>query len=113
MANGQPLLAVRDLVAGYLPGIDILHGMSIDVFANEVRAVLGPNGTGKSTLLKVLFGFLKASAGEISSGGRVLASIAPHQMGRHGIAYLPQRPSVFPFLSVEVNLKLGAWSFRN
>ena len=113
MANGQPLLAARDLVAGYLPGIDILHGMSVDVFAGEVRAVLGPNGTGKSTLLKVLFGFLRANGGEISAGGRVLASIAPHQMGRHGIAYLPQRPSVFPFLSVEVNLKLGAWSFRN
>ena len=48
------------MVAGYLPGINILNGMSVDVFRGQVRSVLGPNGTGKSTLLKVLFGFLPA-----------------------------------------------------
>jgi branched-chain amino acid transport system ATP-binding protein len=107
-----PVLSARNLAAGYVPGIEILHGVSVDAFPNEIRCVLGPNGTGKSTLLKVLYGFLKPTNGEIRRGAEVLTGVPPHAMGRHGIAYLPQRPSVFPFLSVEVNLRLGAWSFR-
>ncbi len=60
-----PVLAARNLVAGYLPGIHILNGVSVDVFPGQVRCVLGPNGTGKSTLLKVLFGFLPPLSGEV------------------------------------------------
>ncbi|HSU07390.1 MAG TPA: ABC transporter ATP-binding protein [Acetobacteraceae bacterium] len=108
-----PALTARNLVAGYLPGIHILNGVSVDVFPGQVRCVLGPNGTGKSTLLKVLFGFLQPISGEIIADGRTLAGTGPHEMGRRGIAYLPQRPSVFPFLPVEVNLRLGTWIFRH
>jgi branched-chain amino acid transport system ATP-binding protein len=111
-SDAAPVLAARNLVAGYLPGINILNGMSIDVMRGQVRCVLGPNGTGKSTLLKVLFGFLPASQGEMHLGATPLVHLPPHAMSRHGITYLPQRPSVFPFLSVEVNLRLGAWRFR-
>jgi branched-chain amino acid transport system ATP-binding protein len=111
-SGAPPALAARGLVAGYLPGIHILHGVSVDVQAGEVRCVLGPNGTGKSTLLKVLFGFLPPLEGAVSAGGHSLAGVTPHRMGAHGIVYLPQRPSVFPFLSVESNLRLGAWRFR-
>jgi branched-chain amino acid transport system ATP-binding protein len=107
-----PWLVARDLVAGYLPGIDILRGVSIEAARGQVRAVLGPNGTGKSTLLKVLFGFLPARRGEIRLDGQPLRSAGPHEMGRHGVVYLPQRPSVFPYLTVEVNLRLGAWRYR-
>ena len=107
-----PVLSARQIVAGYLPGIHILNGVSVDVLAGQVRCVLGPNGTGKSTLLKALFGFLPPLSGEVIAGGQKLNGIGPHEMGRHGIAYLPQRPSVFPFLSVEVNLRLGTWMFR-
>jgi branched-chain amino acid transport system ATP-binding protein len=112
VSETAPVLTARNLVAGYLPGIDILNGMSVDVMRGEVRCVLGPNGTGKSTLLKVLFGFLPAQQGEMHLGATSLKGLPPHDMGRHGITYLPQRPSVFPFLSVEVNLRLGAWQFR-
>lgn len=101
-----------DLVAGYLPGIDILHGVSVSAVAHEIRSVLGPNGTGKSTLLKVLFGFLPARAGSILLGDAPLRDAAPHAMGKRGVAYLPQRPSLFPYLSVEINLRLGTWGFR-
>jgi branched-chain amino acid transport system ATP-binding protein len=107
-----PALTVRGVVAGYLPGINILNGMSVDVMAGEVRCVLGPNGTGKSTLLKVMFGFLPALEGEIKLGPTSLRGAAAHQMAGYGITYLPQRPSVFPFLSVDANLRLGTWSFR-
>lgn len=101
-----------NLAAGYLSGIDILHGVSVSAVAGEIRCVLGPNGTGKSTLLKVLFGFLRAREGAILLNGTPLATVIPHTMGRLGVAYLPQRPSLFPYLSVEVNLRLGTWGFR-
>src|SRR5262249_51409861 len=94
------------------PGVDILRGVSVEARCGEVRCVLGPNGTGKSTLLKVLFGFLRPRAGGIRFDGRAVDNLAPHDMGRHGVAYLPQRPSIFPHLSVAVNLQLGAWRER-
>jgi branched-chain amino acid transport system ATP-binding protein len=105
-------LVARNVVAGYLPGINILRGVSVEATRGEVRCVLGPNGTGKSTLLKVLFGFLPARDGEISMDGQRLRSIRAHEMRRYGVVYLPQRPSIFPYLSVDVNLRLGAWRYR-
>jgi branched-chain amino acid transport system ATP-binding protein len=107
-----PCFVARNLVAGYRPGIDILRGVSVEATRGQVRCVLGPNGTGKSTLLKVLFGFLPAREGEIHLDGQALRSVGPHEMGRHGVVYLPQRPSIFPYLTVEVNLRLGAWRYR-
>jgi len=107
-----PWLAARNLVAGYLPDINILQGLSVDAVRGQVRCVLGPNGTGKSTLLKVLFGLLTPRRGEIRLGGVPLRGVGAHEMGKLRVAYLPQRPSIFPFLSVEVNLRLGAWQYR-
>ena len=112
MSSAVPWLVAQDLVAGYLPGIDILRGVSVEARRGQVRCVLGPNGTGKSTLLKVLFGFLPPRDGEIRLEGQPLRSVGPHEMGRHGVVYLPQRPSIFPYLTVEVNLRLGAWRYR-
>ena len=111
-ADPAPWLVARDLVAGYLPGIDILRGVSVEAVRGQVRCVLGPNGTGKSTLLKALFGFLSLRQGEIRLDGEPARAVAPHEMGRHRVVYLPQRPSIFPHLSVEVNLRLGAWRQR-
>jgi len=110
-ANGHCLVA-QNLVAGYLPGINILRGVSVGASRARIACVLGPNGTGKSTLLKVLFGFLPASEGEITLDGRSIRGVMPHQMGDRGIAYLPQRPSIFPHLTVEWNLRLGAWRHK-
>jgi branched-chain amino acid transport system ATP-binding protein len=110
--SAAPWLAARGLVAGYLPGISILRGVSVDAVRGQVRCVLGPNGTGKSTLLKVLFGFLPPWEGEIHLEGRAAKGLPPHEMGAHGVAYLPQRPSIFPYLSVDVNLRLGAWRYK-
>ena len=110
--TSTPWLVARDLVAGYLSGIDILRGVSVEAKCGQVRCVLGPNGTGKSTLLKVLFGFLPAREGEITLAGEPVRNVPAHEMGRHGVVYLPQRPSIFPHLTVEVNLRLGAWRYR-
>ena len=107
-----PCLAARGLVAGYLPGVSILRGVSVAAERGHIRCILGPNGTGKSTLLKVLYGFLPASEGEITLDGRSIRGVMPHRMGDCGMAYLPQRPSVFPYLTVDWNLRLGAWRYR-
>ncbi|HEV2439826.1 MAG TPA: ABC transporter ATP-binding protein [bacterium] len=109
--NGHCLVA-RNLVAGYLPGISILRGVSVGAARGRIACVLGPNGTGKSTLLKVLFGFLPPSEGAVTLDGRSIRGVAPHQMGDRGVAYLPQRPSIFPYLTVEWNLRLGAWRHK-
>ena len=107
-----PCLAARGLVAGYLPGVSILRGVSVAAERGHIRCIIGPNGTGKSTLLNVLYGFLPASEGEITLDGRSIKGVMPHRMGDCGMAYLPQRPSVFPHLTVDWNLRLGAWRYR-
>jgi branched-chain amino acid transport system ATP-binding protein len=112
MDTTPPWLTAKNLVAGYVPGISILRGVSVDAVRGQIRCVLGPNGTGKSTLLKSLFGFLPPWEGEVHLEGRDLRGVLPHEMGRHGVAYLPQRPSIFPYLSVEVNLRLGVWQYK-
>ncbi len=105
-------LACEDLVAGYTRDIDILRGLSAKAWSGRISCVVGPNGTGKSTLLKALFGFLKPSAGRILLDGADITGQPPFRMLGHGLAYLPQRPSLFPYLSVESNLKLGLWHAR-
>ena len=74
-AAGDAWLKARGLVAGYMPGIDILRDVSVEAVCGQVRCVLGPNGTGKSTLLKVLFGFLPARQGEIRLNGQPMRSV--------------------------------------
>ena len=110
--DSPPLLTGRQLVAGYTRDIDILRDISVKTWTGSISCVVGPNGTGKSTLLKVLFGFLRPSRGEVILAGRDVTGIAPYRMLNLGVAYLPQRPSLFPYLSVETNLRLGLWHAR-
>jgi branched-chain amino acid transport system ATP-binding protein len=105
-------LASENLVAGYTADIDILRGLSVRAWDGRVSCVVGPNGTGKSTLLKTVFGFLRPRAGRVLLSGRDITGRPPHELLRLGVAYLPQRPSLFPHLTVESNLKLGLWHAR-
>ncbi|GIX47950.1 MAG: ABC transporter ATP-binding protein [Candidatus Tectimicrobiota bacterium] len=89
-----------------------MQGISVQAWPGRIACVLGPNGTGKSTLLKTLFGFLRPVRGRVLYRGEDITGLPPYAMPYRGIAYLPQRPSIFPFLSVEVNLRLGAWHER-
>jgi branched-chain amino acid transport system ATP-binding protein len=111
-AEAEPLLACENLVAGYTRDIDILRDISAKAWAGRISCVVGPNGTGKSTLLKALFGFLKPSGGRVTLGGEDITGQPPFRMLGAGLAYLPQRPSLFPYLTVESNLKLGLWHAR-
>ncbi|HEY1545982.1 MAG TPA: ATP-binding cassette domain-containing protein [Xanthobacteraceae bacterium] len=111
-ADSGALLAADGLVAGYTRDIDILRDMTCRVWPGRISCVVGPNGTGKSTLLKALFGFLRPRRGKVMLGGRDVTGTEPFRMLGVGVAYLPQRPSLFPHLTVESNLKLGVWHAR-
>ena len=108
----EPLLACENLVAGYTRDINILRDLSAKAWAGRISCVVGPNGTGKSTLLKALFGFLKPGSGRVTLDGEDITGQPPFKMLGAGLAYLPQRPSLFPYLTVESNLKLGLWHAR-
>jgi neutral amino acid transport system ATP-binding protein len=107
-ANGQSLLAVDSLVAGYVPEVDILNGVSIRVNEGEIVTVVGPNGAGKSTLIKTIFGLLHPRSGQIRFKGEEIANRKPHDITRLGLSYVPQIDNVFPNLTVEENLEMGA-----
>jgi len=106
-------LAVEQLAAGYVEGIDILTDITLRVEPGTITGVIGPNGAGKSTLLKAIFGFLHPKRGRISLDGRDISAMAPHEIKRLGISYVPQGANIFPQLTVEENLLLGAWVIRS
>ncbi len=106
------VLAVEDLVVGYYRDIHVLQGVSLKAGAGQLVTIIGPNGVGKSTLLKAVYGFLKPFRGRVRYRGQDITGIEPHTALRRGLAYIPQRRNVFPYLSVQENLELGAWTFR-
>jgi neutral amino acid transport system ATP-binding protein len=107
-SNGQPLLYTEDLVAGYVPGVDILHGVSIKIEEGEVVTVIGPNGAGKSTLIKTIFGLLEPRDGLVQLRGEDITGLAPHSITRRGMSYVPQLENIFESLTVEENLQMGS-----
>src|SRR5687768_12644834 len=105
--NGS-ILATEELIAGYVPEVDILNGVSIQVAEGEIVTVIGPNGAGKSTLIKAIFGLLKPRSGRVVFRGDDLAGDKPHTITRKGLSYVPQLDNVFPSLTVEENLQMGS-----
>ncbi len=107
-ATQSPLLVAEDLVAGYVPEVDILNGVSIEVREGEIVTVIGPNGAGKSTLIKTVFGLLKPRRGRVLFRGEEIGGDKPHTITRKGLSYVPQLDNVFQSLTVEENLQMGA-----
>jgi len=102
-------LAVEEVVAGYVAGVDILRGVGLQVNPGEIVTVLGPNGAGKSTLIKVVAGLLRVRSGTVQLFGEDISNLPAHQMVAHGVGYVPQTKNVFPKLTVEENLEMGAY----
>src|SRR5918993_4098210 len=102
------MLALSNIDAGY-DGFQALFDVSMEVEAGEAVAVIGANGAGKTTLLRVISGLLPATSGEMSMEGVSLRTIAPHRIVETGIAHVPESRRLFPRLSVEANLKMGAF----
>lgn len=108
----RPVLEISGVEAGYTPGVDILRGLSFNAAENAVTLVVGPNGAGKSTLLRTVFGFLKPHAGRILFEGAEVAGKKPSDLKVAGVSYVTQDINSFPLMTVEDNLRMGAWVFR-
>ncbi|MER5573987.1 ABC transporter ATP-binding protein [Streptomyces massasporeus] len=104
-----PVLAADDIVAGYVPGVDVLRGCSVEVRPGEVVGVIGPNGAGKSTLVKAVFGLLRVRGGTVRLRGEDVTGRPAHELVRRGVGYVPQLQNVFPTLTVEENLRMGVY----
>jgi ABC-type branched-subunit amino acid transport system ATPase component len=102
------ILEVKDLVSGYSE-VMILNGVSIHCADNEIVSIIGPNGAGKSTLMKSIFGLIPAKQGSVAFDGRSITGMRPNQLVKLGMSYVPQEQNVFPSLTVEENLQMGAF----
>ncbi|MCD6257111.1 ABC transporter ATP-binding protein [Candidatus Aerophobetes bacterium] len=102
------VLEVDNIKAGY-GDTEILHGVSCRVEEGEIVSIIGPNGAGKSTLMKAILGLLKLSEGRIIFNGRDITGKDPDQIVKEGICYVPQSDNVFPSLTVDENLEMGAF----
>ena len=103
------LLEAREVVAGYLPGVDILHGSSFVVGDGEIVGIIGPNGAGKSTLLKAMFGLVPVRTGRCRCAATTSPACPPHELVKRGVGYVPQVRNVFATLTVEDNLRMGCY----
>ena len=106
-------MLVIDNLASRYGRIEVLHGLSLSVNAGEIVTLVGSNGAGKTTLLRAISGVQPISAGSIRFLGKPLDRVAPHTRVAEGIVQVPEGRQVFSPLSVEDNLKLGAWSRRD
>ena len=106
---GEVLLELEDVHAGY-GEIEVLRGVSADVRAGEIVAIIGANGAGKSTLLRTVFGMVTPSRGHIRLAGEEIAGENPVAVLRRGCSYVPQGRCNFPAMSVEENLEMGAYT---
>ncbi len=107
------MLAITDLYVGYYRDLNILQGVSLHAEGGKITTILGANGVGKSTMLKAIYGFLRPNEGQIRLNEQDIIDVPTHERINMGISYIPQQPGVFRFMSVEENLELGAWTFKN
>jgi branched-chain amino acid transport system ATP-binding protein len=103
------MLEIENLHVGY-GGLPVLKGVSLHVGAGELVAVVGPNGTGKSTLFNTISGIVAATAGHVRFDGADLLAVAPARRAHLGIAHVPEGRQVFPSLTVRENLEMGAYT---
>ena len=103
------VIEVKDLVAGYLPGVNILNGTNFHADKGELIGIIGPNGAGKSTLLKAIFGLVKVREGSITLNGESIVGLKSNQLVTKGVGFIPQNNNVFPSLTIEENLQMGAF----
>jgi len=102
------LLTVQDITGGY-GAADILHGVSITVNPGEIVSIIGPNGAGKSTVMKAVFGLIRIRKGRIFFQETEITGMRPDLIVRRGMCYVPQEYNIFPSLTVQENLEMGAF----
>ncbi|MBL9060763.1 MAG: ABC transporter ATP-binding protein [Mangrovicoccus sp.] len=107
-ATGTPFLDARGMTGGY-GAADILHGCDLSVAKGEIAVIVGPNGAGKSTAMKAVFGMLTLRQGQVRLGGQDITRLTPQERVRRGMGFVPQTHNVFPTMTVEENLEMGAF----
>ena len=107
------MLSMENITAGYVEEIDVLNNVSLEVKQGAITGIIGANGSGKSTILKTVFGFLHPRQGRIVFKDREIQELQPYRLKQMGISYMLQEYSTFPQLSIQDNLLLGAWTFRD
>jgi branched-chain amino acid transport system ATP-binding protein len=108
LAEGA-LVRADDLVAGYVPGVNILRGCDFYLQDGELVGIIGPNGAGKSTLLKTMFGLIPVRSGKVTLRGEDITSAPAHRLVSLGVGYVPQNNNVFPSLTIEENMQMGVY----
>jgi branched-chain amino acid transport system ATP-binding protein len=102
------MLSLRNVDAGY-GTFQALFGVSLEVNAGEAIGVIGPNGAGKTTLMRAISGLIRPTAGQLTMEGADLLAIAPHRILELGVAHVPENRRLFPRMTVEDNLRMGAF----
>ncbi len=105
-------MEINNLYVGYYRDLNILQGVILKTQRAKITAVLGANGVGKSTLLKAIYGFLTPNQGRVTLDGEDVTGVATYRLIEKGLAYIPQHPGVFRWMSVEENLEMGAYTFQ-
>jgi ABC-type branched-subunit amino acid transport system ATPase component len=107
------ILEAENITAGYTTEVNILTDVNVRLESGQIVSVIGPNGAGKSTLLKTIFGILKPAIGKISLKNEDITGLKPNKVAQKGISYVPQVDNVFPSLTIQENLEMGAFIREN
>jgi len=109
----MPILEIKNVFSGYVEDIDIIRGVSMEIEEGKITTIIGPNGAGKSTLLKTIFGILRPKKGKIFFNGKDITRSNVQKNIELGISYLPQGGAIFPAMTVEENLEMGAFTRKD
>lgn len=105
----EHVLVADEVIAGYLPGVDILTGVNFELNTGELVGIIGPNGAGKSTLVKAMFGLVDVRDGQVRLHNEVITNLSAHLLVEKGVGFVPQTENVFPSLTITENLEMGAY----
>ena len=108
----EPFLIGEKMTGGY-GAADILHDCTLAVDKGQIAVIVGPNGAGKSTAMKAVFGMLKLRGGHVKIDGEDITHLSPQDRVAKGMAFVPQTHNVFPSMTVEENLEMGAFLRRD
>ncbi|MDA0369949.1 MAG: ABC transporter ATP-binding protein [Actinomycetota bacterium] len=109
VAGSSDVLRATELVAGYVPEVNILNGCDLVVGEGEFVGIIGPNGAGKSTFLKAVIGQCRVRGGSVTLLGQDITGRKAHELVPLGLGYVPQNRNVFPSLTVKENLEMGCF----
>ncbi|CAM3080970.1 ABC transporter ATP-binding protein [Paracoccus nototheniae] len=111
--TGDPFLIGENMTGGYGKGADILHDCTIAVEQGQIAVIVGPNGAGKSTAMKAIFGMLNLRQGSVRLSGQDITALNPQDRVKAGMGFVPQVNNIFPSMTVEENLEMGAYIRRD